>query len=173
MRGLRTMACSLLLLLPGTAAAASPLDTLIGVWRGKGMVRERPGAALERAACRLTARAAGDARISVTGRCGTAGGTARFSIALRRRPGGRIDAVVSSPTLPEDIGYGGTVSGNRISFGATAPLDIDGGQYSSRVVFTFDGDDRFVMVESATRLADGQKQIFFDMRYKREGETRP
>ncbi|MEQ8451639.1 MAG: hypothetical protein RIB97_18375 [Nitratireductor sp.] len=167
------MACSLLLLLPGTAAAASPLDTLIGVWRGKGMVRERPGAALERAACRLTARAAGDARISVTGRCGTAGGTARFSIALHRRPGGRIDAVVSSPTLPEDIDYAGTVSGNRLSFGATAPLDIDGGQYSSRVVFTFGGDDRFAMVESATRLADGQKQIFFDMRYKREGETRP
>jgi hypothetical protein len=40
-------------------------------------------------------------------------------------------------------------------------------------VFTFDGDDRFVMVESATRLADGERQIFFDMRYKREGETQP
>ena len=168
MRGLRAMACSLVVLLPATAAAASPLDTLIGVWRGKGI-----GATLERAACRLTARAADDTRISVTGRCGTAGGTARFSITLRRRPGGRIDAVVSSPTLPEDIAYAGTVSGNRISFGATAPLDIDGEQYSSRVVFTFDGDDRFVMVESATRLADGERQIFFDMRYKREGETRP
>ncbi|WP_146149203.1 hypothetical protein [Nitratireductor sp. StC3] len=172
MRGLWPMAGALVLL-QATPAAASPLDTLIGDWRGKGMVRERPGSPPERAACRLTAQTVDATRISVTGRCGTAGGTARFSITLRRRPGGRVDAVVSSPTLPEDIDYAGTVSGNRLSFGATAPLDIDGAQYSSHVVFAFDGDDRFVMVESATRLADGEKQIFFDMRYKREGGARP
>ncbi|MVA98168.1 hypothetical protein GN330_13035 [Nitratireductor sp. CAU 1489] len=172
MRGLCLVAGAVALFLPA-AAVASPLDTLIGVWRGKGMVRERPGAALERAACRLTARSLDAMRISVTGRCGTAGGTARFSVALRKRAGGRIDAVVSSPSLPGDINYAGTVSGSRLILGATAPLDIDGVHYASRVVFAFADTDRFVMVETATRAADGEKQIFFDMSYRREGEARP
>ncbi|QIS94688.1 DUF1579 family protein [Nitratireductor mangrovi] len=152
------------------AQAASLVDGLVGEWRGKGLTRERPGAPLERAACRMTARAAGAARIEVTGRCGTAGGTARFAITLEKRSGGRVDAHASSPVLPGDVAYSGTASGNRIDFRAVAPLEIDGEAWSSRVVFAFNGADAFAMVETATRAADGERQTFFDMRYRREAK---
>lgn len=152
------------------AQAASLVDGLVGEWRGKGLTRERPGAPLERAACRMTARAAGAARIEVTGRCGTAGGTARFAIALEKRAGDRLHALVSSPVLQGDIAYGGAASGNRLDFRTVAPLDIDGEAWTSRVIFAFNGADAFAMVETATRTADGERRIFFDMQYRREAK---
>lgn len=143
-------------------------ERLVGSWAGQGQVRERPEAAMERGACRMTASSSDAGRsVVVQGRC--AGAAKSVPITIRfQHAGDKLSAdFASSATEPRNVALVGRTTADGIYLSTRAPLSLDGRRYAAKIALSFSGDSRFRMVEELTDLSSRKSTVIFNMTFTR------
>ncbi|MDJ0823069.1 MAG: hypothetical protein QNJ09_14825 [Paracoccaceae bacterium] len=131
---------TLFLMLPAAAQAEFKLSDMVGNWSGSGQYYEKPTRA--KMQCRLTITG-GDAKVTLSGRCGSTLGSETMKLDFIRQGGGSV-IVRNAPGAPRnttDIGQlTGRMSGNFLVVSGSAGPDAVTIQFEKKA----DGQLHFV-----------------------------
>ncbi len=109
-----------LMIVPALAQADFSLSDMVGSWSGSGTYYEKPSRA--KMQCRLTITG-GDAKVTLSGRCGSSLGSETMKLDFIRQAGGKVvvQAAPGAPKKDSDIGQlSGRISGNFLIVSGSA-----------------------------------------------------
>lgn len=151
----------------GASSLGYSWTSLSGTWRGQGLLRASPNDALEQGVCRFDVVAQSDQKLSINGRCATAGQTGQLSTELTRDSMGTITGTAQSALLTEPVVMTGEQVGSSISLSSGAPVSVDGILYVlSSHINGWAREDQFSLIQHMA--SEGQDpEVVLQMNFNR------